>query len=75
LMVRSEREGKGLTCGYALLPNKEQVTYEIMLDWIKRKVGDTPRLDLIVTDYEKAVINAVKKTFPSVKHSGCQFHF
>lgn len=46
-----------------------------MLEWIKAKVGDTGRLERIVTDYEKAVINGVKKIFPSVQHNGCQFHF
>ena len=75
VMVRSEREGQGLTCGYALLPNKEQGTHEMMLERTKAKVGDTGRLERIVTDYEKAVINGVKKIFPSVQHKGCQFHF
>ncbi|KZS09581.1 Uncharacterized protein APZ42_026165 [Daphnia magna] len=34
-----------------------------------------PRVDRIVTDFERAVFVAVRKLFPSCFHLGCNFHW
>ncbi|XP_049886598.1 uncharacterized protein LOC126381107 [Pectinophora gossypiella] len=59
---------------YALLPNKTEKTYEIMLRLIKSQIPDwTPKT--FILDYEKAVMQAIKSVFPNTPISGCYFHF
>jgi len=80
MAVSEMREGQGLPCGFALLPNKEQPTYEMILTVLRNKVApvDT-KPTTIVTDFERSVINAIGNAiglvFPETAHTGCQFHF
>ena len=76
MAVSEMREGQGLPCGFALLPNKEQSTYEMILTAGRNKVAsDNPKPTTIVTDFERSVINAIGLVFPETAHTGCQFHF
>lgn len=75
VMAHSEFGGSGLPCGFCLLPSKEGVVYEEMLFKIKEKVGEARKLEIIITDYESAMFNALLNLFPDVDHFGCIFHF
>lgn len=58
---------------YALLPNKQRVTYTRMFELIKTLV---PNLSpgSIICDYEYAAFSAMKDCFPEVNVKGCFFH-
>ena len=76
MAVSEQRLGQGLPCGFCLLPNKEQATYEMMLTAIRNKVapvGSKPTT--IITDFERPVLNAIASVFLETEHVGCQFHF
>ena len=59
---------------YALLPNKAENTYNRMFTELKRL---QPNLNptLVVTDFERAAINALATAFPNVSTAACFFHF
>lgn len=59
---------------FVLLPNKEQHTYEVMLNLLKENIPGW-RPEKVVVDFELAVINALRKTFPDAITRGCNFHF
>ena len=68
----------GLTypCVYVLLKGKTQVIYEKMLDEVLNlfPIGVTPVVETIMTDFEKAAINAFEKKFSDAQVAGCYFH-
>jgi len=59
---------------YALLPKKDQPTYERLLEALKG-LKDDLLPDSIMTDFEQATINAFRKSFPNIQNRGCFFHF
>jgi hypothetical protein len=67
--------GKNIPCIYALLADKEEVTYSKMFAIITQffKTGEFPKN--FCSDYEKAVLNAIKTNFPNFSIYGCYFHF
>ena len=76
MAVSEMREGQGLPCRFALLPNKEQPTYEMILTVLRNKVApvDT-KPTTIVTDFERSVINAIGLVFPETAHTVVNFTF
>ena len=58
---------------YACLKNKEQSTYVFFLEKIKSLLSVYPKL--IMTDFEKAIINSIAIVFPETRIGGCYFHF
>lgn len=59
---------------YALLDNKKQETYEILLQLIKSQIsGFSP--EIFTTDYEASAMLAISAVFPGSKINGCLFHF
>ena len=62
-----------IPCIYALLPNKQQTTYarffDVLLD------GDRLQPQTVMVDFEIAVLNAVRGSFPNSTLKGCFFHF
>lgn len=59
---------------FALLPNKMQRTYEILLNSVKQSLpGWKPRKAIL--DFEQSAINAIKTCLPDVIIKGCNFHF
>lgn len=58
---------------YVLLPKKTQNIYERMLSAINDKLYEKPAS--IMTDFERAFINACKSVFKGVPIQGCFFHF
>ena len=68
------REQTALPAVFALLPNKRQETYDIMLrELLALKPNLKPRV--ILTDFEKAAINSFRDHFSDVVQRGCFFHF
>ena len=70
--IHAKFKGLVIPCVYALLPNKEEMTY----DRVFRKILEIePALNpmYIMVDFEKAAINALENNFISVI-SGCFFH-
>lgn len=59
---------------YALLPNKKVHTYVTMLKLIKKELPSFNPTKF-VTDFEAAIIKAIKIVFPRVEHHGCYFHY
>ncbi len=59
---------------YALLPNKQERSYDLLLDEVKNLI---PRANpqSVSTDFEKAAINSFESRFPNVQVLGCFFHF
>jgi hypothetical protein len=59
---------------FALLPNKTQDTYERLFAQLKQL---EPALapQSVMTDFERAAINAMHAEFPETQHRGCFFHF
>lgn len=73
-MAASETGGKGIPCLFALLPNKKQATYETLFSKVKEIVGESNRMQTLITDFEKSVFTACDKVFPDAVHKGCRFH-
>lgn len=57
---------------FALLPNKKYETYMRMFDLLKNKLSLT--MNVFKTDYEAAVIKAIKTVYPQITVSGCYYH-
>ena len=64
--------GKNLPMVYALLPNKQETTYNIFFSIIKEEILTDPKS--ITTDFEKAALNAIKNNFINTEITGCYFH-
>lgn len=63
-----------IPCIYALLPNKQQQTYERLFNCIKQNIHNFQPV-LMKIDFETAAINALKTVYPTVTVSGCYFHY
>ena len=63
---------------YALLPNKQQTTYNRMFMLVKEAALNLG-LDLtpssVLSDFEQALINALRLNFPTAEHRGCYYHY
>ena len=62
---------------YALLCNKEQSTYERFLQTVKNQCSSMNLVfkpSLILTDFEKSAMNAVRAVLPDSRLHGCRFH-
>ena len=58
---------------FALLPNKQQSTYERLLRGVNSLRQFNPTS--VLADFELASINAIRNVYPSVNVVGCFFHF
>lgn len=68
------RNNKSIPLVYALLPNKNQSTYTELFTKLK-ELEPTLNPISIMTDLEKAAINAFKLIFPEICIRLCYFHF
>lgn len=59
---------------FALLPNKQQSTYQQLFTQMK-DFGSELKPETLMVDFEKASINAFQASFPDAEISGCNFHF
>ena len=73
------RNNRRVPVVFALMMNKATADYIRLLELIKRYVYRATRRDLdpnmIITDYELGMINAVAAQLPNTTHGGCLFHF
>ena len=74
--IHAYYDGMTYPCVYALLPGKSEVVYNKMLDIIVGLIplGVTASPTSIMTDFEKAAMNAFKRKFCNAEISGCYFH-
>lgn len=62
---------------FGLLSNKNKRIYCLFFELLKSRAsqfGTNLQPDVVITDFEKASINAVKQVFPETKHKCCYFH-
>ena len=57
---------------YALLPNKTEVSYVLFFNLLTGYIRVPPRS--IMTDFEKAALNALRKSFKDASIQGCYYH-
>jgi hypothetical protein len=65
--------GKTVPLVSALLPNKQQTTYEELFRIVDQRVTNKPKH--ITIDFEKGAENALGTIFPRSQIFGCFFHF
>jgi hypothetical protein len=72
-VIMSERGGFVFPVIYALLPGKQEATYQRLFEGIK---GVWPNFNptSISTDFELAALNAMGHVFPAAQKFGCLFH-
>ena len=68
-----ERAGFILPLLYALLPDKSEETYDRLFSQIKQ-IFPNLRPTSVSVDYEKAILNSLKKALPGISIGGCLFH-
>ena len=66
--------GKAIPAGYALLPDRNQSTYEKLFSALKKLIGDMSHIKYISVDFEAAVHNVVRSFLPTTIIFGCIFH-
>ena len=65
--------GHTIPCLYALLPRKEEATYDELFQELKVLAPNAAPTSIMV-DFEKAAINSASRTFPTADVKGCFFH-
>ena len=68
-----ETKAMGVPVYYAFLRSKTQKDYEKFFEEIKAKTGLAPRR--VACDFEKSIINALKKTWPTTTIHLCAVHW
>ena len=63
-----------IPCVYALLPNKSQATYTMLLQQLMTINGNLNPVTIMV-DFEQAMINSVHQVLPNTQVKGCFYHF
>lgn len=61
-------------CIYCLLAHKTVRTYVSLFQKLKSFMINCS-VEIIMSDFELAVVSAVRRVFPNVIHKGCYFHF
>lgn len=56
------------------MSNKSQVYYSYVFEYIHNNIIELNN-STFVTDYEKAMRNALKKLYPNAKFYNCHYHF
>ena len=76
--IHATYAGKHIPLVYCLLPNKRQETYERVFRIIQEK-ADQLGLNLmpqtVLSDFELAIMQALRTIFPAAVVKGCYFHF
>ena len=62
-------------CVWALMSSKNETMYWLLLQDIASILDWRWRPEIIVTDFEKSLVAAVKAQFPETRLVGCFFHF
>ncbi|CAF0709721.1 unnamed protein product [Brachionus calyciflorus] len=64
--------GKNLPVVYALLCNKKEESYNKLFNMLNHYIKNQPKN--ILTDFEKAVLNALRLAYPGTRLVRCYFH-
>ena len=67
-------DGVTYPCVYALLTGKSELHYTRLLDILEPLFPSPPAPETILTDFEKAAMNAFSNRFPEAAINGCFFH-
>ncbi|CAF1118359.1 unnamed protein product, partial [Brachionus calyciflorus] len=70
--INEIQKNRNLPLVYAFLANKQESTYTRFFNVISKYITNKPAY--IMCDFEKAVVNSVKKHFPKASVGGCCFH-
>lgn len=54
---------------------RTQKAYEMVFEFISKKIFDLSSAKCFITDFEVAMRNALRIKYPSASHRGCAFHF
>ena len=61
------------------MTSKKQGLYEevinLVMKCVRKKAGYAPQPDLVMSDFELAILNAMASRFPNSRVRGCWFHF
>ena len=57
---------------YVYMPGKSEELYTELFTAVRNKTYGEP--EIIISDFEKAAINAAKNVFPATEFFGCLFH-
>ena len=66
--------GQVIPCIYALLPNKTEVQYNRLFRHVSDALNRENHPEDILTDFERAAINAAANVFDGTEIKGCFFH-
>ncbi|CAF1532888.1 unnamed protein product [Adineta ricciae] len=67
-----------LPCVFGLMVNRKSITYKQILMKLKEIAAERGKSfspNLIITDFEPALLSVLKSEFPCSKHMGCFYHF
>lgn len=71
--IHSLIDGKAIPLIYALLPNKQQSSYERLFGKLL-EIDSTLKPTSVICDFENAVFNTINNQFPDTRIVGCNFH-
>ena len=72
--IHSCTANRVLPCVYALLPNKQQATHHRLFEILKEH-HNALAPQIVMVDFELAVLNVIDASFPDSSKKGCFFHF
>lgn len=72
--IFGRKDGWNIPIAYALCSNKTQITYEYILNVLIEKEPSL-KPTIVMSDFEKAALNAIRSVFVSSQVAGCQFHY
>ena len=72
-IIHALHNSQVIPCVYALLPNKQQLTYTAFFQ-VLRDAHDNLNPETVLVDFELAAINALRATFPDTELQGCLYH-
>ena len=76
--IHAFKNGRQFPLVYALLPNKSQATYVRAFELVKQKAHSlhvSLEPQIILSDFELAIKQAVELSFPTTDFRGCYYHF
>lgn len=59
---------------YALMPNKKQISYDIVFQMIKSQLPEL-EINVVHCDFEISLWNAILKVYPNINIKGCYYHW
>ena len=66
--------GTPIPIAHFLMTKKSEKFYNLVFEKLKRLGGENWVPEEITSDFEKAVLNSLKNTFPDANLSGCRFN-